>query len=95
MSIVLMSSERERDYEPFLLESMENLREYSVKGLALAAIVTEPESGEQLAVTGYWHLSASGKKRIAGEIDMDAIDDMILTNIDRYLEYDPEEEIVD
>lgn len=92
MSYTLLSTEPARDYEQFLLECMDNLREYKVRGIAIAAIAVEPEKGEEVTVTGYWHLSATGKKRVAGEIDMDAIDDMILTNIDRYRDYDPEEE---
>ena len=92
MSYTLLSTEQAREYEPFLLDCLDNLKGYRVRGLAIAAIVDEPVSGEELAVTGYWHLSASGKKRVAGEIDMDAVDDMILTNIDRYREYEPEEE---
>ena len=92
MSYTLLSTEPAKEYENFLLDCMDNLKEYRVRGLAIAAVVVDPESGEELAVTGYWHLAAPGKMRIAGEIQMDAIDDMILSNIDRYREYEPEEE---
>ncbi|MBR6561382.1 MAG: hypothetical protein IKK78_00045 [Oscillospiraceae bacterium] len=90
MSYTLLSTEPARDYEQFVLECMDNLREYRVKGIAVAALVTE--GNENMTVTGYWHLSASGKMVISGEIELDAVDDMILTNIDRYRDYDPEEE---
>lgn len=92
MSYALLSTEPAREYDAFLLDCMDNLREFRVRGIAISAIVVEQESGEEVTVTGYWHLSAAGKKRISGEIDLDAVDDMILSNIDRYREYDPEEE---
>lgn len=92
MSYTLLSTEPARDYEQFVLECMDNLREYRVRGIAIAAVIVEPEQGEEITMTGYWHLASPGKMRIAGEIQMDAIDDMILENIDRYRDYDQEEE---
>lgn len=86
MSYALISGEPPRDYEDFLLASFENLKDYKVKGLAIVAIVRDTEDPEEnMTVTGYWHLSAAGKATAAANVNMDAVDDMILTNIDRYL----------
>lgn len=84
MSYTFISNGPAKDYEKFMLETIENLSKYQVKGLAIVALVEELEEAE--AVTGYWHMGPSRKATAAYNIHMDAVDDMIIANIDRYKE---------
>lgn len=86
MSYALISGEPAKEYEDFIIDTLETLQEYTVKGIAIVAIVKDGENPEDQDVTGYWHLSAPGKAYASAVIQMDAVDDMIRTNIDRYKE---------
>lgn len=92
MSYTLISGEPAEEYERFLLECFENLKDWQVKGLALVAMVRDPERDEDSAVTGYWHMGSMSRSYAAAHLQADAIDAMILDNIKRYQDYDPEDD---
>lgn len=93
MPYALISNETPADYEGFILESLEAMRNEKVKGIAIV-VLTE----DNKALTGYWNMVLSDKVQAASEINFDAIDQLIMSNIRRYRnaaeedEYDEETE---
>ena len=77
---VVFSDKMQAPYNKFMVDTIERLSKYKVKGLAISALC---ENGE--TVTGYWHMSLQDKATVHTNIMYDCIDDMLLINKDRYL----------
>lgn len=78
--MLLISGTPGKDYERFAVEALCKLRDHKVKSIVLAALT----EGEGKAVTGYWNAGPGERAELAAHIQADAIDAMILANIDRY-----------
>lgn len=83
MAYMLIGGQPAGEYDGFVVKTLEVLRGYHIKGLAIAAVTQD--KGKEV-VTGYWGMSMSDKVLAAGHMQADAIDQMILTNRERYFE---------
>lgn len=75
-----------KDYETFLLETMDLLGEYKeVKSVAVVAFT------DREVVTAYHKMCCMDKAYAAVNIQSDYIDDLMMANRDRYLNADSDE----
>lgn len=77
MPSVVFSS-KQSDYASFINETLDQLEDYNVKGLAVVALTENDD------LTAYWHMSVRDKAIAESAIRYDAIDSVILANRDRY-----------
>jgi len=74
-------TDKPKEYTSFLTESIDNIGKEEIKGIAISAICKDGN-----VVTGYWHLNLQDKAIIHTNIQYDCIDQLIMTNRDRYQE---------
>ena len=78
MSAIIISN-KDKKYHEFVLEMLEALEEYDVKGIAVVAL-TDSDN-----ISGYWNMNLYDKIKAKTEIEFDCIDNFIKTNKERYL----------
>jgi len=71
-----------QDYENFMLETINILEKHKVKGIAVVAFIDDPNSE---ALTAYWNMGCIEKSYAATHIQSDAVDELVMANMDRYL----------
>lgn len=82
---MLLSDRPQKNYETFLLEGLEELRKYTVRGLAVVALL-EPDEEDEAVLTGYFNMNLQDKELAAANIQADVVDGILRANIKRYLE---------
>lgn len=85
----LIISDNQKDYSQFLLEPMNVLEEYEVKGIAVVALTPNEN------LTGYWNMDLKDKLTAENEIRFDNIDEFIRVNFDRYEQGNMSEGVTD
>lgn len=85
----LIISDNQKDYSQFLLELMNVLEEYEVKGIAVVALTPNEN------LTGYWNMDLKDKLTAENEIRFDNIDEFIRVNFDRYEQGNMSEGVAD
>ena len=81
---LLMGDSPTQDYDNFMLETLNVLERYKVKGLAVVAFIDDPNSE---ALTAYWQCGCIKKSYAATHIQSDAVDELVMYNMDRYLKH--------
>lgn len=89
---MVVSDEPLRDYQEFLTQAMRDLSGYKVGGIALVALLEEPDEDGADALTAYFHLGIRGKEEAAANIQADITDGIVRANIRRYLQELEEED---
>lgn len=79
MSTVILSDQMVKEYSPFVTDTLAHLAQEEVTGITIFAKL---KSGATM--TGYWNINMQEKVEAAGTIYSEAIDEMIIANIDRY-----------
>lgn len=89
---MVVSDEPLRDYQEFLAQAMRDLSGYKVGGIALVALLEEPDEDGAAALTAYFHLGLWGKEEAAANIQADITDGIVRANMRRYLQELEEED---
>lgn len=76
-----VSDKEPTERERFLLELMNHLEEFGAEKVGVFAILPNGETFQ-----GYFHMEFGDKLLMSGHAQMDAVDEMILNNRERYLE---------
>ncbi len=83
----IIISDKNKDYDSFITESVEVLRKYEVKGIAISAIM---KNGEVL--TGYHNMELQDKILAKEYINLDILDQAMCVNCKNYeIDYEDEE----
>jgi hypothetical protein len=77
--MTFLVSDKNTDYDAFVAETTEFLKEHNVRGIALVALTDDGE-----ALTAYWNMSLRDKLQAENEIRFDALDTFLLNNAGRY-----------
>ena len=78
MSVVFISKDK-KNYDEWLLETVEVLRKNKIKSIAIVALLKD-----NTAITGYYNMGINEKVITKNEINFDIIDDFLIANKDRY-----------
>ncbi len=84
MNVIVSTSEQ--PYTQFMAEAMNTFEDYNIKGIAIVALT----DGDTL--TGYWNMNLDDRAKVKAEVEFDCIDEFMKRNIDRYIDYESEDE---
>lgn len=88
---MVVSDEPLRDYQEFLTQAIRDLSGYKVGGIALVALLEEPDEDGADVLTAYFHLGLRGKEE-AANIRADVTEGIVRANLRRYLQELEEED---
>ena len=83
---MVLPDEPLRNYQEFLTQAMQDLSGRKVGGIALAALLEEPDEDGADAMTAYFRLGLRGKEEAAANIQADITDGIVQANLCRYLQ---------
>lgn len=89
---MVVSDEPLRDYQKFLTQAIRDLSGYKVGGIALVALLEEPDEDGADVLTAYFHLGLRGKEEAAANIRADVTEGIVRANLRRYLQELEEED---
>lgn len=84
MNIIISS--KDKDYNGFMRETLDELEQHKVKGIALVALL------EDHHMSGYWNMDLYDILEAENVMRFEALDRFILANRERYVEGTEEEE---
>lgn len=91
-NFTILSDKPFEDYISFVTETLQILSGEKVKGLAVVALLEEPDAGGADVLTGYYNMNLQDKQTAASNIQADVTDGIIRANMRRYLEEMEQEE---
>lgn len=89
---MVVSDEPLRDDQEFLTQAIRDLSGYKVGGIALVALLEEPDEDGADVLTAYFHLGLRGKEEAAANIRADVTEGIVRANLRRYLQELEEED---
>lgn len=85
MAYLLMSDKPIEGWAHFLSESIQVLEKCKVQGVALVALLEEPDEDGADVLTGYYGMSLQDKQTAVSNIQSDVTDGLVRANMRRYL----------
>lgn len=85
-NFTILSDKPFEDYISFVTETLQILSSKKVRGLAIVALLEEPDEDGADVLTGYYNMSLQDKQTAASNIQADVTDGIIRANMRRYLE---------
>ncbi len=85
-NFTILSDKPFEDYISFMTETLQVLSSCKVHGLAIVALLEEPDEDGADVLTGYYNMGLLDKQEAAANIQMDVADGFIRANLRRYLE---------
>lgn len=84
-NFTILSDKPFEDYISFMTETLQVLSSCKVHGLAIVALLEEPDEDGADVLTGYYNMDLLDKQEAAANIQMDVADGFIRANLRRYL----------
>lgn len=85
-NFTILSDKPFEDYISFVTETLQILSSKKVRGLAIVALLEEPDEDGADVLTGYYNMLLQDKQTAASNIQADVTDGIIRANMRRYLE---------
>lgn len=85
-AFMIVSDRPPEEYQAFLTQAIQDLSDYAVRGVALVALLEEPDEDEADVLTAYFNMNLQDKQLAAGNIQADVVDGIVRANMRRYLE---------
>ena len=85
-NFTILSDKPFEDYISFMTETLQVLSSCKVHGLAIVALLEEPDEDGSDVLSGYYNMCLKDKQEAASHIQADVTDGIVRANMRRYLE---------
>lgn len=86
MSYILLSDKPAEGYAEFLARAINDLSSYNVRGIALVALLDQPQEENIDAMTAYWNMSLRDKETAVADVQSDITAQIVRANLRTFLE---------